>query len=221
MNRKKYDPIFKEIINTCLDLEKIGYFIGTWGNVSVRVDEGLIVTPSRMSYSSITHNDFVVLSPTGQVLSGHRLPTSEADIHRLTYNRRCDIRAIIHSHSPCATAVACLHRSIPPFVEDLVQIVGGKVKCAPYVPAGQHQKIAAAVARTIGRVNAVLLANHGCMGCGRTLAEAFLVCRIVEKAAYMMLAAGALGKVKSIPGKFVKSERYRFLYKYGTSADHS
>jgi L-ribulose-5-phosphate 4-epimerase len=220
MDRIKYDPIFTEIIQTCLELERIGYFISTWGNVSVRVDEGLIVTPSKMAYDTITNDDFLVLSTDGAVLSGHRIPTSEADIHRLVLNKRKDINAIVHSHSLCATAIACLHRSIPPFVEDLVQIVGGEVKCTRYVPAGQHLKIAQETADTIGDVNAVLLANHGAMGCGRTLGEALIVCKIVEKAAQMMLMAGPMGTVQNIPDEFVKSERYRFLYKYGTKSDH-
>jgi L-fuculose-phosphate aldolase len=197
----------------------MGYFIGTWGNISVRVPGGLIVTPSKVQYDVISTSDFVTVSNDGTVLAGHRLPSSEAEIHRALLNKKSNIGAVIHSHSPYATAMSCLHRPIPPFVEDLVQIIGGQVNCTRYVPAGQHKKIAEEVANTIGEENAVLLANHGVICCGRDLAEAFVASQIVEKAALMMLAAGTLGKVISIPDEFVKSERYRFLYKYGTTSD--
>jgi len=129
------------------------------------------------------------------------------------------VGAMIHSHSPYATAVSCLHLAIPPFAEDLVQIIGGQVNCTRYVPAGQHTRIAEEVANTIGDENAVLLANHGVMCCGRDLEEAFVASQILEKAAFMMLAAAAKGEVIPIPEEHVRSERHRFLYKYGTASD--
>lgn len=129
-------------------------------------------------------------------------------------NKRSDVRAIIHSHSPYATAVSCLHQSIPVFVEDMAQIIGGEVRCTRYIPAGQHKEIAAEVGNTIGEENAVLLANHGVLCCGRDLEEALVASQILEKAALMMLAAGGAGKMFPIPEDLVKSERYRFLYKY-------
>jgi len=100
-----------------------------------------------------------------------------------------------------------------------VQIIGGQVNCTHYVPAGQHTRIAEEVANTIGDENAVLLANHGVMCCGRDLEEAFVASQILEKAAFMMLAAAANGEVISIPEEHVRSERHRFLYKYGTASD--
>jgi len=214
-----YDALKAAIIEKCRVLEKMGYFIGTWGNISVRVPEGFIVTPSRIGYDIIQPSDFVVVSAEGKVVAGHRLPSSETEIHRAVLNKKGNVGAIIHSHSPYATAVSCLHLAIPPFVEDLVQIIGGHVNCTRYVPAGQHTRIAEEVANTIGDENAVLLANHGVMCCGRDLEEAFVASQILEKAAFMMLAAAAKGEVIPIPEEDVRSERHRFLYKYGTASD--
>ncbi len=210
-----------EMIEKCRLLEKMGYFIGTWGNVSVRVPEGFIVTPSRIAYSVIDPSDFVTVSLEGTVVAGHRLPSSETEIHRVVLARKGNTGAIIHSHSPYATAVACLHQNIPVFVEDMAQIIGGEVHCTRYVPAGQHRKIAEEVGKTIGEENAVLLANHGVLCCGRNLEEALVANQILEKAALMMMAAGGRGKVIPIPEEFVTSERNRFLYKYGTAKDAS
>jgi len=214
-----YESIKAAIIDTCRRLETMGYIVGTWGNVSVRVPEGLIVTPSKIGYDVLKTNDFVVVSAEGEVLAGQRLPSSETGVHRALLNQKGNVGAIIHTHSPCATAVSCLHRSIPAFVEDLAQMVGGAIRCTRYVPAGQHEKLAEEVANTIGEENAVLLANHGVFCCGRDLEEAFVTCQIVEKAAQMMLLAGGLGPVIPIPDEFVRSERYRFLFKYGTPGD--
>jgi len=101
----------------------------------------------------------------------------------------------------------------------MAQIIGGQVDCTRYVPAGQHKKIADEVAQTIGEANAVLLANHGVLCGGRDLEEAFIASQILEKAALMMLVAGTLGPVISIPEKFVRAERDRFVHKYGTVRD--
>ncbi|PYV27425.1 MAG: class II aldolase, partial [Acidobacteria bacterium] len=212
MTQDNYEPIKAQIIEICRRLEKMGYFIGTWGNISVRVPEGFIVTPSRVPYDVIQTSDFVVVSNEGKVIAGHRLPSSETEIHRGVLNKKNNLGAIIHSHSPYATAVSCLHRPIPPFVEDMAQIIGGQVDCTRYVPAGQHKKIADEVAQTIGEANAVLLANHGVLCGGRDLEEAFIASQILEKAALMMLVAGTLGPVISIPEKFVRAERDRFVH---------
>ena len=214
-----YEALKSAIIEKCRVLEKMGYFIGTWGNISVRVAEGFLVTPSRIAYDVIQPSDFVLVSSEGKLLAGHRLPSSETEIHRAVLNKKGGVGAIIHSHSPYATAVSCLHCAIPPFVEDLVQIIGGQVNCTRYVPAGQHMRISEEVARTIGQENAVLLANHGVMCCGRDLEEAFVASQILEKAAFMMLAAAAKGAVIAIPDEHVRSERQRYLYKYGMPSD--
>jgi len=208
-----------DMIAKCRLLEEIGYFIGTWGNISVRVPEGFIVTPSRVPYSEIEPSDFVAVSLEGTVIAGHRLPSSETEIHRAVLNKKRSVGAIIHSHSPYATAVSCLHQSIPVFVEDMAQIIGREVRCTRYVPAGQHETIAAEVGSTIGEESAILLANHGVLCCGRDLDEAYVANQILEKAALMMLTAGGRDKVIPIPEEFVRSERHRFLYKYGTIHD--
>jgi len=208
-----------EMIAKCRCLQELGYFVGTWGNMSVRVPEGFIVTPSRVQYTVIEPSDFVTVSLDGTVVAGHRVPSSETEIHRAVLIKKRDAGAIIHSHSPYATAVSCLHQSIPVFVEDMAQVIGGEVRCAEYVPAGQHKRIAEVVAASIGEENAVLLSNHGVLCCGRDLEEALVANQILEKAARMMLAAGGREKVIPIPEEFVRSERHRFLYKYGTIHD--
>jgi L-ribulose-5-phosphate 4-epimerase len=216
-----YDDLKRAIIKGCLRLEAMGYIIGTYGNASVRVPEGLIVTPSRVSYHEITPADMVVVSPEGAVLGGNRVPSSETSVHRLIYNVRPDVGAVFHTHSFYATAYSTLCRSIPVIVEEQSQVIGGDIDCTKYTPAGQHLALGEEVARALGASNGVLLANHGAIACGRNIEEALFAAQIVERAAHMALLAGALGGPTSIPPEFVQSERERWLYKYGTASDHA
>jgi L-fuculose-phosphate aldolase len=108
---------------------------------------------------------------------------------------------------------------VPVIVEEQSQVVGDAIRCTNYVPAGQHHKLGEEVARALGKSNGVLLANHGVVACGRTVDEVLFVAQVVERVAHMWLLTN--GKAVPIPQQHVDSERERWLYKYGTSADHS
>jgi L-fuculose-phosphate aldolase len=209
----------KEIIATCLELEKRGYVVGTYGNVSVRTKTGLMITPSRIDYQSLTPPDLVEVTLEGEVEGGNRLPSSELEVHRQIYIMRPDVGSVVHTHSLFATALSCLHESIPVIVEEQSQVIGDEIRCTRYVPAGKHRALGQEVARALGKSNAVLLANHGTVSCGRSLAEALFTCQIVERIAQMRTLAGVKGKIIPIPQAFVRSERERWLHKYGTGAD--
>ncbi len=215
------EDLRKEIIVACLRLEEMGYVIGTYGNVSARVKEGLIITPSRIDDQSLVAEDLVVVSLEGKVLEGRRLPSSELEVHRQIYVSRPDVGAIAHTHSLFATALSCLQETIPVIVEEQSQVVGGEIRCTRYVPAGQHRNLGEEVARALGQSNGALIANHGTVSCGRTLEEAIFTCRIVERVAQMRVLAGACGKLTLIPQEHVTSERERWLHKYGSAADRA
>jgi len=190
----EYRELKQAIIDTCLQLEAIGFVIGTYGNASARVPGGLIVTPSRVDYHSITPDDMVTVADDGHVLDGHRLPSSETDVHRLIYLARSDVGAVLHTHSFYATALSCRHETVPVIVEEQSQVVGDAIRCAPYVPAGQHEKLDHAVADTIGASNGVMLANHGVVACGRNVDESLFVAQIIERVCQMYLMARAISE---------------------------
>src|SRR5262249_30074096 len=128
--------------------------------------------------------------------------------------------AVLHTHSLYATALSCTNQNMPVIVEEQSQVIGDIIRCTSYVPAGQHLKLGEEVAQVIGESNGLLLANHGAVACGRTVEEALFACQIVERVAQMYLLAKGMGGVVPIPREHVKSERERWLYKYGTTADH-
>ncbi|MBQ7726631.1 MAG: class II aldolase/adducin family protein, partial [Clostridia bacterium] len=79
----------KEVIDTCLWLKSQGLLFSTWGNISVRLDDGnILITPSKVDYDIMMPEDLVVLSPEGKQISGTRLSTSEREIHRRVMNKR-------------------------------------------------------------------------------------------------------------------------------------
>jgi L-fuculose-phosphate aldolase len=209
----------KEIIARCVELEKKGYVVGTYGNVSVRTKTGLMITPSRIDYESLTPPDLMEVTLEGKVEGGNRLPSSELEVHRQIYIMRADVGSVVHTHSLFATALSCLHESVPVIVEEQSQVIGDQIRCTKYIPAGHHREIGEEIARTLGRSNGVLVANHGALSCGRSLAEAMFACQIVERVAQMRLLAGAPGVLVPIPVEFVRSERERWLYKYGQAGD--
>jgi L-fuculose-phosphate aldolase len=208
----------RNIILTCQRLVDLGYVIGTYGNVSARVPGGLIITPSRVDYEALTPEDMVTVADDGAVRDGDRLPSSELEVHRQIYLARPDVQAVVHTHSLHATALSCRRDTIPVIVEEQAQAIGGEIRCTDYVPAGQHEALGRETARVLGMSNAVLLANHGTVSCGRSLEEALFASNVVERVARMRLLT-SFGEAVAIPPEHVASERDRFLHRYGTAAD--
>lgn len=206
----------KDIIQACLFLSEKGHFIGTWGNISVRVEDGLIVTPSAVVYETMTPEDFVVVSMEGLKIRGARVPSSETELHRKLLVRRPDMGAFVHTHCPYATSIACAHKSLPVIVEDMAQMIGAEVNCTAYSPGGRHNDLSDAASNIIGDdATAVLLANHGAVVGGRNLSEAVTAALILEKAAFLYITSISLGGAQAIPEEMVKEERNRLLYRYG------
>lgn len=169
---------------------------GTWGNVSCRVPgtAWIAVTPSGRDYESLRPEEVAVVDLEGRLLqcaAGHKA-SSELPLHLAIYRRRPDVTAVVHTHSVHASACAVARRCIPPVIEDIVQLAGGEIPLAKYALPGTADLAEAAVA-ALGKKYAVLLANHGAVCCGTTLAEAMTAAELVEKAAQIYLYAHMLG----------------------------
>ncbi len=210
------EQIKKDILKACLWLQKKSMVIGTWGNVSVRYNDRIVLTPSRISYDLMKPDDMVVIDLEGNIIEGNNNPSSEKEVHRLIYVRRKDVGAVVHCHSVFATAASCIGKPIPPIVEEMSQLIGGEIPCTSvYIPAGHHTELGKEVAASIKDKNAVLIRNHGPVGCGKSLDEALLVCQVLEKAAVMYISLCRPLYPLVIVDDFVKDERYRYVNKYG------
>jgi len=198
------EKIKNEILSVgCTMLDK-GLVTGTWGNISARIPDTqlLAVTPSGKNYREITADDIVVVDYTGMIIAGEFKASSELPLHLAIYKARMDIQAIVHTHSVFASACAVAHKGIPPIIEDLIQLVGGSVDVAAYALPGTDL-LAQYVVEALGQKNAVLLANHGVVGCGQSLLEAMLACELVEKAAQIFIYAHQIGGPQVLSGEDV------------------
>ena len=157
---------------------------GTGGNVSIlNREQGLLaISPSGIDYFDITPHDVAVLDLEGRIVDGKHRPSSESDMHRMVYNGRSDIAAIVHTHSPFATALACTKEAqkngLPP-IHYLTALAGPSVRCIPYYPFGTELLGQAARDGMEGRF-AVLLGNHGLLAAGPDIRYAFNVAEELE-----------------------------------------
>lgn len=189
--------------------------VGTWGNISCRLPGDLMaITPSGVPYSKITARDIVVMDLAGKLVEGRLKPSTEQPLHRAIYTARADVGAIVHTHSAYATALAAARQPIPGVVEDLVQIVGGLVAVAAYALPGSPQ-LGENVVRALAGRNGVLLANHGALGVGAELAEALLICQIIEKSAQVYIAAQTVGGAVPLSQEDIDFMRDYYCNKYG------
>ena len=180
------------IIAVAQALDAAGLVPNKSGNVSCRSGAGFLITPAGVPYRELVPADIVAASLAGAAASDGRRPSSEWRMHAAIYAGRPDATAIVHTHSPKATALACAGRGIPPF-HYMIALAGGEVRCVPYATFGTAELAATAVQGLEGR-RATLLANHGVIAIGSSLGEAHAVALEVENMAgqYLELLAAGL-----------------------------
>jgi L-fuculose-phosphate aldolase len=168
----------KQVIATALEMNALRLNRGKSGNVSARIDDGFLITPTGLAYESTQPGDVVAMTLDGKA-RGPRLPSSEWRFHRDIYAARREVGAIVHAHSPFATSIACLGRDIPPF-HYMIALAGGKdIRCAAYATFGTQQLSDHALRALEGR-KACLLANHGMIAVGASLTAALALAVEVE-----------------------------------------
>lgn len=190
MTRLADDPA-TAVVTVAKTMDEAGLAPGKSGNVSCREGDGFLITPSGIPYHELVPADIARLDAAGKVRAASRRPSSEWRMHAAIYSRRPEVQAIVHTHSPNATALACAHRSIPAF-HYMIALAGGEVRCAPYATFGSEELAAHAVAGLEGR-RATLLANHGVVAVGTSLRAALGVAIEVENLARQYLALLAAG----------------------------
>ena len=158
---------------------------GTWGNISVRLDEDhMLVTPTGLDYNHLTPEDMPVVQISDpSIWSDGKKPTSERKIHAAVLASRPEINACIHSHPVFATIMASCRMPLPAYNEELQTVMGGEVKVGAYGLPGTKKLKEGTVEAMVGR-NACFMANHGVFCVGKTMEEAFNVLRLLEKSVY-------------------------------------
>lgn len=165
---------------------------GASGNVSVRIDDGMLITPTGATPRELNSEQIVAMDLAGQPREGQLLPSSEWHMHSEIYKARPDVQAVVHCHSRYATIMACAHKSIPP-LHYMVAVSGGKsIPLASYETYGT-EALAKSALDALGQQNACLLANHGQIALGASLEKAMAVAQEVEEMAALYVGAEAVG----------------------------
>ncbi len=173
-------------------LDALGMNRGSTGNLSLRSGEGMLITPTGMGADELRPQDLVWLGWDG-TLRGDWQPSSEWHFHQAIYRARPDLNAVVHTHAVHAAALACLRRELPAF-HYMVAVAGGDhVPCVPYHLFGT-EALSDAVAAAMQAVDACLLANHGLVAAGATLAQAIKVLLEIESLCEVYLKALAVGE---------------------------
>lgn len=201
----------EQVVAYCKKLITAGLTKGTGGNISAFDREsGLYaISPSGMDYFSMTPEDVVVMNLQGEVVEGSRKPSSEWDLHRIFYQNRKDLNAIVHTHSVYCTVLATNREGLPAS-SYLVAFAGKDVRCADYASFGTPELAKLAYEGMVDR-NAVLLANHGLVTGGSDLLHAFQVAEQIEFCAEVYVKARSIGKPVILP----EDEMERMIERFG------
>jgi len=162
----------KAIVNVCHMLNDAG-FVGTYeGNVSYKKEDKIFITPTQTSKALLSEGQIIAIDSTGNVLEGDLKPTSETPMHTRCYELRPDINAVVHCHSPYATAYAQTGRTITNNCSTEFLLFFGEVPCLKYGTPGTLD-IIADLEKYINVYDVYLLANHGILALGKTPMEAY------------------------------------------------
>lgn len=167
-----------DLAEAAQQLAREGLVVGTAGNVSVRTRAGLVITPSAVPYEQLTSAHLAALDAVGVQVGGTHRKSSEWRLHLALYQARGGVQAVVHTHSAAATALAVLRRPIPPIHYAMHQL-GGEVPVAPYATFGTAE-LAEGVVAALGAGHAALMANHGAVVVGESLAAALERARLLE-----------------------------------------
>lgn len=176
-----------EVAQTALDLLTSGLIVNTSGNVSIRVGEHVVVTPSGRDYKSLTPGDIAVVNTKGEVVDGEMLPSSEMPLHLAVYESNPDVAAIVHAHSVYATAISTILDQLPTIHYQMTDL-GGAVPVAPYRTFGTDE-LAAVTSQALQGRSAVIMKNHGSLTTAETLDKALSRCITLEWCSKVYLKA--------------------------------
>jgi L-fuculose-phosphate aldolase len=185
----------EDVADAARRLAAAGLLVGTAGNVSVREGDRIAVTATGVVLAGCTPEQVSVVTPSGEVVEGSLLPTSELDLHLDVY-AATGTGAVVHTHAPFSTALACVLDELPVLHYQQL-LLGGTIRVAPYATFGTPE-LATAVRDALEGRQAALMANHGAVAIGSTLDKAVENALLLEWLAALHHRAAALGSPRAL-----------------------
>ena len=207
----------EEVVKTGLRIAKSGLVQSTQGNISI-VDRNLglmAITPSGMNYDEIRAEDVVVTDLFGNIEEGERNPSTELPVNAYILRERDDINAIVHTHSPYASALSTLTDEVPN-IHYILMMMGGNVPVAPYATFGTEQLAENIREKLSDKADSILLPNHGLVTTGKNLSAAYEKAVQLEFSCKIYLIASSCGKPRILSEEEMQdcAERRKELFAY-------
>lgn len=181
----------QELVRFARRMPDDGLVVGSAGNLSIRLGDRVLITPTGVPYEELAPADMCVVDLMDRQSSGPRRPSSEFPMHRLVY-LSSDANAVVHTHSTAAVAVSITCHELPAVHYSILQLGGTTVRVAPYRTFGSDDLAAVAGAALQDRTGA-LLQNHGAITYGSDLAQAYLRAQLLEWMCDIYLRSQAFG----------------------------
>src|SRR5438874_1935166 len=177
-----------------------GFCAGNEGNHSYRLSENRILcTPTGISKSALKPDDICTVDLEGKQISGTRKRTSEINLHLAIYKARPDVRAVIHSHPPHATAFAVASVDLPTCIHPEAEVFLGAVKTAKYVTPGD-QRLGESILPYVKDSNTIILQNHGAVCFDTDLEQCYYKLEIVDAYCRILILAKQVGSIRPLNG---------------------
>jgi L-fuculose-phosphate aldolase len=204
------------IIDACRRMNVLGINQGTSGNISLRHEDGMLITPTSVPYDTMTPEQIVFMAMDGSFAPEQR-PSSEWRFHRDILRSRTELEAVVHAHPTYCTILAIMGLEIPPVHYMIAAAGGDSIRCAPYATFGTPELSVHAVNALEGRM-ACLLDHHGMIAVGPSLAKALWLAVEVETLARQYHGCLQIGKPPLLSGDEIERVR-RKMAGYGHADD--
>lgn len=208
----RYVPERCAIVEFGRRLYKRGLIAGPEGNLTVRVADGFLCTPSGASKGFLSADRVLLVSDQGRVIEGEGRPTSELSMHLAIYRARPDVGAIVHAHPPHALAFALTAEAFPEGVLSEVEVLLGPVAVVPYALPGSEELGRLVASSMPPPTSTALLQSHGAVTLGTSLEDAWKRMEVLEAACRGIWLAQQLGDVRKLPPDAVARLRQQYTF---------
>ena len=184
----------EQVLETCMRMLADGIAHDSQGNISAVDGEtgSIAITPSAIPYKKLKVEDICIIDRQRQPVDAKWKPTSEIAVHMAAYARRADVLAVVHSHAPYSTVFGVTYEPLPVILTEAATCLGAVVPVAPYRRPGTEE-LAEVTAETLGAGMAVIMAHHGLVTVGGSLAQAYEATLACEDTAWLTILARSMG----------------------------
>ncbi len=203
----------QQVLETALRMLEDGIAHGSQGNVSAldQEHEAIAITPSAIPYTQLKTEDICVVDKEGKIIEGKWKPTSEIALHLIFYQRREDVRAVVHSHAPYSSVFGVIHEPIPIVLNETAMNLSGPIPVAPYARPGTQEVAEITFQTMLPDQVAAIMAHHGLVTVGPNLAAAYDSTLAAEMTAKIVILARSMG-ARVIPMDDKECRQLREIY---------